>query len=88
MKFKFPRNYNLVYIFFSLLILIYIISIAYRRGADIDVYLYASRQLFNKANIYAPSEYNNYLYSPLFALLLRPVSIFDFSLHKFSELNE
>jgi len=79
MKFKFLRNYNLVYISFSFLILIYIIVIAYKRGHDIDVYLYASCQLFNQADIYAPSSYNNYLYSPLFALLLRPISILDFS---------
>lgn len=79
MKFQFPRNYNLAYISFSILILIYVILIAYKRGHDIDVYLNASCQLFSKADIYAPSAYNNYLYSPLFALLLRPISIFDFS---------
>jgi len=78
MKFKLPQNYKPVYISLAILVLIYIAFTAYKRGHDIDVYLHASRQLFQKADIYAASDYNNYLYSPLFALLLRPISILDF----------
>lgn len=78
-KFKSLQNYKPVYISLLILVLIYIVFTAYKRGHDIDVYLHASVQLFNKADIYAPSTYNNYLYSPLFALLLRPISILDFS---------
>jgi len=79
MRIRLPRNYKPVYISIFVLVLIFIVFTAYKRGHDIDVYLHASVQLFNKADIYAPSVYNNYLYSPLFALLLRPLSILDFS---------
>lgn len=47
---------------------------------DFNVYLYASKQLLSEQNIYADNPYNNYLYSPLFALILSPISIFDFSI--------
>ena len=47
-------------------------------GTDINVYLFASDQLFKGENIYTDNPYNRYLYSPLFAILLRPLSILDF----------
>jgi hypothetical protein len=49
-------------------------------GNDINVYLFASQQLFDKVNIYTGNPYNNYLYSPLFAYLLGPLSVLDFKL--------
>lgn len=47
-------------------------------GNDINVYLYASQQLFDGLNIYTNNPYNNYLYSPLFAILLWPFTLFPF----------
>lgn len=62
-----------------LALIIYAVAKALHGGTDINVYLHASTQFFNGENIYADNPYNNYLYSPLFALLLRPLSILDFS---------
>lgn len=47
-------------------------------GNDINVYLHASEQLSRGENIYSNNLYNRYLYSPLFALLLRPFSILPY----------
>lgn len=80
MSLNFLRTKNIVYIFISLIIIIYIILKAYYDGNDINVYLFASNQLFNGENIYADNPFNKYLYSPLFALLLRPLSILNFSI--------
>ncbi len=62
-----------------LLALIYVIAKAIHSGTDINVYLYASKQILNGSNIYTENPFNNYLYSPLFALLLTPISIFNLS---------
>jgi hypothetical protein len=59
---------------------IYLILKGLNDGNDINVYLFASQQLFDGLNIYADNPYNNYLYSPLFALLLGPLSILDMGL--------
>jgi hypothetical protein len=59
-------------------VLIYLIAKAFSTGTDINVYLFASNQLFKGENIYDNNPFNNYLYSPLFALLLRPISIFEY----------
>ena len=59
--------------------MIYAVLKAFSTGNDIDVYLFASEQLINQENIYAATHLNNYLYSPLFALLLWPLSLFDYS---------
>ena len=56
-----------------------VIAKSYRSGTDINVYLYASQQLFNHENIYADNPYNDYLYSPLFAFILGAISFFDFA---------
>ncbi len=64
----------------SSVVFLYVIIKAFQIGHDINVYLYASKQLFNGENIYTSNPYNNYLYSPFFALLLRPFSLFDFSI--------
>ncbi len=61
-----------------ILVLAYVLLKALQGGNDINVFLYASKQLFKGENIYAANPYNEYLYSPLFALLLRPLSIFDY----------
>lgn len=69
---------NSIYFFIAVLALIYIILKAFSRGNDINVYLQASTQLFNHKDIYSNNTYGDYLYSPMFAVLLRPLSILDF----------
>jgi hypothetical protein len=72
------KNKHTVFIFITLLVLTYVVLKALSAGVDINVYLFASRQLFKGENIYAGNPFNQYLYSPLFALLLWPISIFDY----------
>ena len=43
-------------------------------GHDANVYLYASQHIGSAVNIYDLNPYNKYLYSPLFAYLLKPIS--------------
>jgi hypothetical protein len=66
---------------YSLLILVlaYTVFKSFDMGADSNVYLHASKQIFRGENIYEKGIYNYYLYSPLFAILLRPLSVFDLS---------
>ncbi|MFC2090971.1 glycosyltransferase 87 family protein [Bacteroidota bacterium] len=71
-KLKFLSRKNLAPLSILVIILVYIIFKAYNKGSDIDYYLNASRRLFNGEDIY-----DSYLYSPLFAILLRPISIFN-----------
>ena len=70
---------SLLTIVVTALILIFIVAKSFNYGMDFNVYLFASKQFFNSENIYGTNPYNQYLYSPLFALILRPLSIFDFS---------
>lgn len=58
-------------------VLVYIILKSYSYGTDIDIYLYASRQILLHENIYASHPLYNYFYSPLFALLLAPMSFLE-----------
>ena len=69
----------LAYWLILLLVLATVIAKSYRSGTDINVYLYASQQLFHHENIYADNPYNDYLYSPLFAFLLGGISFLDFT---------
>ncbi|HLF63720.1 MAG TPA: glycosyltransferase family 87 protein [Saprospiraceae bacterium] len=57
----------------------YLIARTYRGGNDINVYLYAAEQLLNGQNIYTQNPYNFYLYSPLFALTLSPLTLLEIS---------
>ncbi len=77
---NFPKSK--ITVFVSVTILIYLIAKAFSAGTDINVYLFASKQLFKGENIYIANPFNNYLYSPLFALLLRPISIFDYGISR------
>lgn len=43
-------------------------------GHDANVYLYASKHIGSAVNIYDLNPFNKYLYSPLFAYLLKPIS--------------
>jgi hypothetical protein len=43
-------------------------------GNDINVYLHAGSQFLTGEDIYASNPFNRYLYSPLFALLMAPLS--------------
>ena len=67
-----------IYYSFAVLVLIYIILKSFSKAGDFVVYLYASEQLFKGENIYKNNPFNNYLYSPLFALLLKPILVFGF----------
>ena len=76
----------------ALILLLAIAFVAMRAlhsGYDANVYLYAAQQLLDGENIYANNPYNFYLYSPLFATLLSPLTIlgFDFARVVFALLN-
>ncbi len=49
-------------------------------GADINVYLYASKEFGNSNKLYVDNPYNLYLYSPFFALLLKVISWIKFEI--------
>lgn len=72
------KTYGLKFLLFALII--FIVIKAYRSGYDANVYLHASQQFFNGDNPYANNPYNDYLYSPLFAAILGPLSLLDFSI--------
>lgn len=80
MDFNFFKSKKAWYLLILIPVLLYVILKAYSAGNDINVYLFASQQLFSGENIYAANPFNNYLYSPLFALLLGPLSLLDFSI--------
>jgi len=80
MNISFLKTKTIVYVFILISTVTYVVIKAYQSGIDLDVCLYASNQLFNGENIYEGNPYNNYLYSPLHALLLRPISIFDYAI--------
>lgn len=63
----------------GLVFLAYLVVKAHRGGNDINVYLHAAGQLLQHENIYTGNPFNFYLYSPLFALLLSPLSWLDMS---------
>jgi hypothetical protein len=70
----------LVRVLLSLLAVVfvtYVIIKSHRGGNDINVYLYAADQILDKEDLYAVNPYNLYLYSPLFALLLSPLTLFE-----------
>jgi hypothetical protein len=77
MKLVLIRNhqFSILELFIFSVILIYGILKGIAGGMDINVYLHASRQLFEEVNFYQNNPYNEYLYSPTFAFLLRPLSI-------------
>jgi len=77
---NFLKTKTTVYVLLSIIIFTYAILKAIQGGIDLDVCLYASNQLFNGENIYEGNPFNNYLYSPLHAFLLRPISIFDYAI--------
>ena len=56
------------------ILLLYSIMRASHAGHDANVYLYASQHIGTAVNIYDLNPYNKYLYSPLFAFLLKPIS--------------
>lgn len=68
------KTINLVLFILTLAI---IIERAFIIGHDVNVYLYASGQILNGENIYSGNPFNNYLYSPLFALILSPLSFLN-----------
>ena len=68
-------KFNIKNIIFGLLltvVLIYVIFKAYSMGNDINIYLKASHKILNHKNLYP-----DYIYSPLFALILSPLSFLN-----------
>ncbi|NND94454.1 MAG: DUF2029 domain-containing protein [Flavobacteriales bacterium] len=61
-----------------LAILIFTISISHRKGNDINVYLHAADQLWDGSDPFVSNPYNNYLYGPSFALLLKPLTLLGY----------
>lgn len=59
----------------ALLCLAYLVARTFRGGNDINVYLYAAGQFIRGEDIYSLNPFNVYLYSPLFALMLAPLSL-------------
>jgi len=59
----------------ALLCLAYLVARTFRGGNDINVYLYAAGQFLRGEDIYTLNPFNVYLYSPLFALMLAPLSL-------------
>lgn len=74
---------NILIAVILLLILGYFALKAFTVGNDINVYLHAAQQIFNGENIYKNNPYNNYLYSPLFALLLQPIAHINWTISRF-----
>lgn len=72
------------YLIFFIIISFYIYnkSTDLNEGNDIKVYLFAGKQLLNNANIYQNNPYNQYLYSPLFALLISPISLINWTISR------
>lgn len=63
-----------LYGFLVLIILTYLVLKAIKTGNDINVYLFAAESFLKGDNIYTNNPYNFYLYSPLFAFLLSPLT--------------
>jgi hypothetical protein len=70
------KRKNVLQLSILLIVFLYVVFNAYKKGIDCNVYLYASQMFFKGGNIYENNPFNNYLYSPFFAMLLRPLSIF------------
>lgn len=70
----------ILFIILGIVILCYLVVKAASGGNDINVYLYAAKQILLHKNIYAKNPFNNYLYSPLFAVLLTPLSLFNWNI--------
>lgn len=62
-------------ILLALAVLAHLVIQTYRKGNDINVYLFAARQLLDGESIYTNNPFNLYLYSPLFAMLMTPLAI-------------
>lgn len=77
---KFKKGITNKYLWIGLaliLSIVYVISRSLEGGNDINVYLFASKQFYIGENIYTNNPYNPYLYSPFFALILRPLLFFE-----------
>ncbi len=65
---------NVLITILVVLIVGYLVARAWQGGNDIKVYMYAAEQLCYHQNIYVQNPFNVYLYSPLFALMMRPLT--------------
>lgn len=74
----------ILYSFFSIILILYMLikSFDIHEGNDINVYLNAAKQLLNHKNIYLPDPLYNYFNSPLFALILSPLSLINWSMSR------
>lgn len=61
-----------ILVFLGIVLLIYIVFKAYSGGNDINIYLKAAQKILNNENIFP-----GYLYSPLSALIISPLTFID-----------
>lgn len=64
-----------IYIFLAAGIIVYLGYKAVNEANEPNTYFYAAQQLLHHENIYSGNPYNQYLYSPLFALIMVPFSL-------------
>ncbi|MCB9188216.1 MAG: DUF2029 domain-containing protein [Flavobacteriales bacterium] len=60
----------------GLILLVFAGIKSFNEGMDANVYLYASKQFYLGEDIYSNNPFNLYLYSPFFAALLGPFTLF------------
>lgn len=58
--------------------LAYVIYQSYLELIDFNVYWYAAKQLLEGKNIYSGNIFNNYLYSPFFAFVMKPFTSMNY----------
>jgi hypothetical protein len=76
------KNWIGISIFLLLLVYLVLKAIDENVGNDINVYLYAAQSYINGENMYTNNPYNFYLYSPLFALFLSPLSFLPWEISR------
>tara|TARA_R110001592_G_scaffold237306_14_gene496463 strand:+ start:2563 stop:3852 length:1290 start_codon:yes stop_codon:yes gene_type:complete len=78
------KGYNWIGISVFLVLVVYLVfkAIDSNVGNDINVYLFAAESYINGENIYTNNPYNFYLYSPLFTLLLAPLTLLPWELSR------
>jgi hypothetical protein len=64
------------------LLLAYAILKGFKGGNDINVFLHAGSQFLNGEDLYISNPFNRYLYSPLFAALMAPLSMLPWELSR------
>ena len=81
MNWKLPENRIALLGKFGLAVLLLYVSFkGFKGGNDINVFLHAGSQFLNGEDLYSSNPFNRYLYSPLFAALMAPLSLLPWEL--------